>query len=149
ALFERLQEDAGAHPDSMAQRFGALCQLLVRFRAVYTGVDHGELHMPPRRGDLFNPHRYPFLEGNASGASPLFVPELQAEVVVPTIDDGTVYAVLERLVVFEGQRLSYKALDVEQIGSIYESLMGYRVARMEAPAVRMKSGQWLTADEVL
>ncbi|MCZ7679815.1 MAG: N-6 DNA methylase [Sandaracinaceae bacterium] len=119
------------------------------FRAVFTGVDHGELHMPPRHGDLFNPHRYPFLEGFVAGASPLDVPELQAQVVVPTIDDGTVYAVLERLVVFEGQRLSYKALDVEQIGSIYESLMGYHVERMEAPAVRMKSGQWLTVAEVL
>ncbi|HEY8428720.1 MAG TPA: hypothetical protein VIL20_10115, partial [Sandaracinaceae bacterium] len=148
-LFERLQEDAGAHPDSMGRRFGAWSQLLVLFRAVYSGLDHGDLHMPPRRGALFDPHRYPFLEGFTAGASPLGVPELQAEVVVPTIDDGTVYAVLERLLVFEGQRLSYKTLDVEQIGSIYESLMGYRVLRLEAPAVRLKSGRWLTVDELL
>jgi hypothetical protein len=33
-LFERLQEDAGAHPDSMGQRFGAWSQLLVLFRAI-------------------------------------------------------------------------------------------------------------------
>lgn len=148
-LFERLQEDAGAHPDSMSQRYGAWGQLLVLFRAVFTGVDHGELHMPPRRGDLFDPHRYPFLEGVAAGASPLHQPELQAEVVVPTIDDGAVYAVLERLVVFEGHRLSYKALDVEQIGSVYEALMGYHVERMGAPAVRTKSGQWLTVEQIL
>jgi len=149
ALFARLQEEAGAHPDSMALRFGAWGQLLALFRAVYTGVDHGELHMPPRRGDLFDPHRFPFLEGVAAGASPIRAPELQAAVTVPTIDDGTVYAVLERLVIFEGQRLSYKALDVEQIGSVYEALMGYHVERMAGPAVRMKSGQWLTVDEVL
>ena len=149
ALFARLQEEAGAHPDSMAQRFGAWGQLLALFRAVYTGVDHGELHMPPRRGDLFDPHRYPFLEGVAAGASPIRAPELQAQVTVPTIDDGTVFAVLERLIIFEGQRLSYKALDVEQIGSVYEALMGYHVERMTGPAVRMKSGQWLTVDEVL
>ncbi len=148
-LYERLQEDAGAHPDSMSQRYGAWGQLLVLFRAVFTGVDHGELHMPPRRGDLFDPHRYPFLEGVAAGASPLDQPELQAEVAVPTIDDGAVYAVLERLVVFEGHRLSYKALDVEQIGSVYEALMGYHVERMEAPAVRTKSGQWLTVEQIL
>jgi len=149
ALFARLQEEAGAHPDSMSQRFGAWGQLLTIFRAVFLGVDHGELHMPPRHGDLFDPHRYPFLEGVAAGASPLNAPELQAKVTVPTVDDGTVYGVLERLVVFEGQRLSYKALDVEQIGSVYEALMGYHVLRTEAPAVRMKSGQWLTVQEVL
>jgi len=149
ALFARLQEEAGAHPDSMGQRFGAWGQLLTVFRAVFMGVDHGELHMPPRHGDLFDPHRYPFLEGVVAGASPLNAPELQAEVVVPTVDDAAVYGVLERLIVFDGQRLSYKALDVEQIGSVYEALMGYHVSRMEAPAVRMKSGQWVTVDEVL
>lgn len=149
ALFARLQEEAGAHPDSMGQRYGAWGQLLTVFRAVFTGVDHSELHMPPRHGDLFDPHRYPFLEGVVAGASPLNTPELQAEVSVPTMDDGTVYSVLERLVIFDGQRLSYKALDVEQIGSVYEALMGYHVERMEAVAVRMKGGQWLTVDEVL
>ncbi|MCA9607821.1 MAG: hypothetical protein KC619_19565, partial [Myxococcales bacterium] len=149
ALFARLQEEAGAHPDTMNQRHGAWGQLLAVFRAVFTGVDHGELHMPPRHGDLFDPHRYPLLEGVVAGASPLGAPELQAEVGVPTIDDGTVYGVLERLILFEGQRLSYKALDVEQIGSVYEALMGFHVARMEGPAVRMKSGQWLTPGEVL
>jgi len=149
ALFARLQEEAGAHPDSMPQRFGAWGQLLAVFRAVFMGVDHGALHMPPRHGDLFDPHRYPFLEGVAAGASPLNAPDLQAAVTVPTVDDGAVYGVLERLIVFDGQRLSYKALDVEQIGSVYEALMGYHVERVPAPAVRVKSGQWLTVDEVL
>ena len=38
---------------------------------------------------------------------------------------------------FEGQRLSYRALDVEQIGSVYESLMGYHVVQVKSPAVRL------------
>ncbi len=46
---------------------------------------------------------------------------------------------LHRLVVFKGQRLSYRSLDVEQIGAVYESLMGYHVLRVESPAVRLGS----------
>lgn len=149
ALFARLQEEAGAHPDSMAQRYGAWGQLLVVFRAVFTGVRHGKIHMPPRHGDLFDPHRYPFLEGVVAGASPINSPEFQSEVVVPTLDDGTVFAVLEKLILFDGQRLSYKALDVEQIGSVYEALMGYHVEAMPGAAVRMKGGRWTSVDEVL
>ncbi len=153
ALFARLQEDAGAHPDSMGLRFGAWGQLLAVFRAVFTGVEHGDLRMPARHGDLFDPHRFPFLEGVVVGASPLRRPEQQAAINVPTMDDGTVFRVLEKLIVFEGQRLSYKALDVEQIGSVYEALMGFHVHRCEAPAVRVRvakgSPPWLTVDEVL
>ncbi|HVS10541.1 MAG TPA: DNA methyltransferase, partial [Planctomycetota bacterium] len=53
---------------------------------------------------------------------------------VPSIDDETVYRVLEKLLVLEGQRLSYRALDVEQIGSVYEALMGYHVCRVASTA---------------
>jgi hypothetical protein len=53
-----------------------------------------------------------------------------ARVRVPTVDDETVFRVLERLLVFQGQRLSYRALDVEQIGAVYEALMGYHVVRL-------------------
>ncbi|MCL4750476.1 MAG: N-6 DNA methylase [Myxococcales bacterium] len=150
-LFERLQEDAGAHPDSMSRRFGAWGQLVGLFRAVYLGVEHGDLHMPPRRGALFDPNTYPFLEGwGPSGGAPIVMPEHRAEVRVPTVDDGTVHQLLEKLVIFEGQRLSYRTLDVEQIGSVYEALMGYHVTRVPAPAVCMKpDGIWLTAREVL
>lgn len=150
-LFERLQEDAGAHPDSMPRRFGSWGQLVGLFRAVYLGVEHGDLRMPPRRGALFDPNTYPFLEGwGPAGGAPIVMPEHRAEVRVPTVDDCTVHQLLEKLVIFEGQRLSYRTLDVEQIGSVYEALMGYHVTRVPAPAVCMKpDGIWLTTREVL
>jgi hypothetical protein len=150
-LFERLQRDQGAHPDSMSRRFGAWGRLLSVFRAVYLGADHGDLHMPPRRGALFDPHLYPFLEGwGPAGSAPVGQPEALAKVHVPTIDDETVYRVLEKLVLFEGQRLSYKTLDVEQIGSVYEALMGYHVIPLESDGVCMRgSGLWVTVDDLL
>ena len=69
---------------------------------------------------------------------------------VPTLDDETVHRVLEKLLVFQGQRLSYRTLDVEQIGSIYEALMGYQVARVPDRAVCLRpSGVWVTVAELL
>ncbi|WP_437650443.1 type IIL restriction-modification enzyme MmeI [Sorangium sp. So ce362] len=144
-LYARLSHDAGAHPESMHHRFGAYGQLLALFRAVFFGVKHGTIELPPRRGRLFDPNTYPFLEGGLPGWTAAGTdPGARAQARPPSIDDGTVYKVLHRLIVFGGQRLSYRTLDVEQIGSVYESLMGYHVLRLESPAVRLgKHGVWV------
>ena len=146
-LFERLQADHGAHPDSMSRRFGAWPQLVSLFRTVFLGVEHGDLRMPPRRGALFDPNLYPFLEGwGPAGAAPIVMAEHRAAVHIPTVADETVFRVLEKLLVFAGQRLSYRTLDVEQIGSVYEALMGFHVVRLDAPAVCLRpDGIWMTA----
>ena len=66
-LFERLREDAGRYTDTMDHRFGAWAQLLTLFRLIYDGGRHGGLKLLPRKGYLFDPDRYPFLEGQAKG----------------------------------------------------------------------------------
>ena len=43
------------------------------------------------------------------------------------VPDGVVFRVLENLLVLDGERLSYRTLDVEQIGSVYEAMMGFRL----------------------
>jgi hypothetical protein len=149
-LHHRLSQDAGAHPESMHHRFGAYGQLLSLFRSVFFGVKHGTLELPPRRGRLFDPNAFPFLEGGLPGWTAAVVdPAARALAQPPSIDDRTVYDMLHRLVVFGGQRLSYRTLDVEQIGSIYESLMGYHVIPLESPAVRLgKYGVWVESETV-
>jgi hypothetical protein len=160
-LFEQLEADHGSHPDAMSRRFGAWGRLVALFRAIYLGLDHtvlfedgdkkGEVDparsiaMPPRRGHLFDPARFPFLEGwPPAGGAPILDPEARAAVRVPSVDDATVHAVLTKLVLYRpegsdhGQRLSYRALDVEQLGSVYEGLMGYHVVRLERDAVALK-----------
>src|SRR5690606_8073933 len=102
-LYEELQRDQGQYPDAMALRFGAWSRLLALFRAIYLGAAHGELALPPRRGELFDPERFPFLEGWTGPAAPIGAADQRAAVRVPTIDDGTVYGVLHRLLVLEGQ----------------------------------------------
>lgn len=151
-LFESLQQDRGAFPDSMSRRFGAYGRLVTLCRAIYLGAEHGPLRMPARNGQLFSPHDFPFLEGWAGepGSAPVNDPAAREATRVPSVDDETLFRVLEKLLVFRRQRLSYRALDVEQIGSVYEALMGYHVLRLPAAAVCLRPARvWVTAAELL
>ncbi|MCY4234374.1 MAG: hypothetical protein OXE59_11640 [Bacteroidetes bacterium] len=62
-LFVKLRDDKSAWPDTMDQRYGAWAQLLALFRLIHDGGSHGELHFVARKGALFDPERFPFLEG--------------------------------------------------------------------------------------
>ncbi len=150
ALYERLVRDAGAHPESMHHRFGAYSALTTLFRAIYFGVRHGTLQLPPRQGKLFDPSAYPFLEGGLPDwTAAVNLAEDRAQVQLPSVDDKTIHDVLHGLVVLDGQRLSYRDLSVEQIGAVYESLMGYEVLRVAGPAVRLgKNGVWVELEEL-
>ena len=48
---------------------------------------------------------------------------------LPSISDDVVEKILDKLLVLDGQILSYRSLDVEQIGSVYEGIMGFTVER--------------------
>jgi hypothetical protein len=127
-LFNRLRADAGRFPDTMDQRYGAWAQLLVLFRIIYDGAKSNGFHVPGRKGYLFDPDRYPFLEGRPkSGPRP--VHELGKPLLpnVPRVSDGVIFRVLQNLLILDGERLSYRTLDVEQIGSVYEAIMGFRL----------------------
>ena len=215
-LFARLRADAAAWPDTMDQRFGAWAQLLSLFRLVYGGGRHGNLSFVARKGRLFDPARFPFLErlppskrsGSAKAAeagtvgegevppgqpparSPGFPdpevgtageaalppgqpsarpPEFPApeagsadettvppappapdssgrrraedEADLPLVPDRTVWRVLENLVMLDGERLSYRTLDVEQIGSVYEAIMGFRIELTAGRSIAVRSRQ--------
>jgi hypothetical protein len=122
-LFDRLRADAGRYPDTMDLRYGAWAQLLSVFRLVFDGVRFGATHIPPRHGHLFDPDRFPLLEGRSHG-----IPRVRGERIdAPLVSDGVVWRVLQNLLVLDGERLSYRSLDVEQIGSVYETMMGFRL----------------------
>lgn len=136
-LFERLRADAGRFPDTMDQRYGAWAQLLTLFRLVYEGGSHGGLSIPPRKGYLFDPDRYNFLEGR-DWRTPRRMLDKSAP--VPRVPDGVIFRVLNNLLILDGERLSYRTLDVEQIGSVYETMMGFglEVAQGRSIAVKPK-----------
>lgn len=134
-LYDRLREDASIFPDTMDQRFGAWAQLLVLFRMLHDGAEAGELRLPKRHGVLFDPDRFPFLEGR-TGRGPR---QSHERIAPPLVPDGTVYRALEKLLVLDGERLSYRALDVEQIGSVYETMMGFRLETATGRSVAIKA----------
>jgi hypothetical protein len=134
-LFERLRADDGRHPDTMNQRYGAWAQLLTLFRLIYEGGSHGELRIPPRHGYLFDPDRYNFLEGRPWKTSRS---QHDGDVRVPRISDGVIFRVLNNLLILDGERLSYRTLDVEQIGSVYETMMGFDLEVAQGRSISLK-----------
>ncbi len=137
ALHERLTGDAALHPDTMGQRYGAWAQLLTLFRMIHGGARAAGFRLPIRRGVLFDPDRYPFLEGRA----PHSVMQTNESVPAPLVPDGTILRVLDKLLVLGGERLSYRALDVEHIGSVYEKMMGFRLERAKGRSVAIRPAQ--------
>ena len=145
-LYERLREDAALHPDTMDQRFGAWAQLLVLFRLIHDGArahrTGGAINLPERHGAIFDPDRFPFLEGRYANAG---VRQTIERVRPPLVSDGAVYRVLEKLLVLDGERISYRTLDVEQIGSVYETIMGFRMEIATGRSVAIKPAKKLGA----
>ena len=129
-LHARLQEDTARNPDTMDERYGAWGRLLALFRLVHSGDGTGWIR--GRGGDLFDPTRFPFLQGQADAVDTFSVPR---------ISDGTVRRVLDLLLVLNGERLSYRTLDVEQIGSVYEAVMGFTVQPAHGPVLAIKAGK--------
>jgi hypothetical protein len=130
-LFDQLRTDHQQYPDTMDNRFVAWPRLLTLFRAVHRGSRHPSMRLPARRGHLFDYDRYPFLEGRAEKRAAL--PEQ-----LPRLSDGAIYRILNLLVYLDGERLSYRTLDVEQIGSVYETIMGFEVQKAPARMIALK-----------
>ena len=66
-LRAQLRETADQQGEEVLERrFDAWCRLLATFRAVYGGIQHDRLNLPAYGGSLFDPDRYPFLEGRSS-----------------------------------------------------------------------------------
>jgi hypothetical protein len=129
-LWEKLREDHEKHPDTMDLRYGAWARLIVLFRMIWQGCKHPDLSMPAREGHLFDPNRYPFLEGRSHEKTEITD--------LPKITDGVIYRVLDKLLVLGGEKLSYRTLDVEEIGSVYQTIMGFKTVIVEGPSVALK-----------
>ena len=138
-LYERLREAAALHPDTMDQRHGAYAQLLALWRMVHDGARGAQMSLSPRHGDLFNPERYPFLEGSREQAG--LARQVGARIDPPLVGDGTIHRVLEKLIVLDAERISYRALDVEHIGSVYETMMGFRLETATGRSVAIKAAK--------
>ncbi|MSS27579.1 SAM-dependent DNA methyltransferase [Desulfovibrio sp. PG-178-WT-4] len=137
----QLAEEADRHgPEVLDRRHDAWARLLAVFRAVYGGIEHESLRMPALGGSLFDPDRFPFLEGRAKGTR-----WRETSAVPVPIDNRTVLLLLNSLQILEqpggALLLSYRALDVEQIGHVYEGLLEHTVARVPRVTLGLQGAQ--------
>lgn len=101
--------------EPLERRATAWRRLLATFNAIFAGIDHDRLRLLAYGGRLFDPARFPFLDGCR-------------------VDDLTTRAILTSLQTVtlggESRRLSFLTLDVEQIGHVYEGLLDHDALRV-------------------
>ena len=89
----QLAEEADRHgPEVLERRHDAWARLLSVFRILYGGVEHEMMRMPALGGSLFDPDRFPFLEGRAKETNWRETPAQPLP-----IDNRTVYVASRRL----------------------------------------------------
>ena len=135
----KLRSDADKFGEEVLERRSdAWCRLLATFRAVHGGIRHDLLDIPAYGGSLFDPDRFPFLEGRVRGTRWL---EISAEPI--PVNNRIVLHLLEALQILqirvggtlEPRRLSFRALDIEQIGHVYEGLLDHTAVRAMSPVL--------------
>lgn len=104
-------------------------RLLATSRALYDGATFEDMRLPSYGGSLFDGARFPFLTARD-----------ERGVLAVTVSDRVVLEVLRAVQVaqLKGQparRVSFRAVDVEQIGYIYEGLLGYSCADVDEVTV--------------
>ena len=130
-LLTELEETRRLAPEKLKHSYAAYARLLASARLLHDGSIDPDIRIAAHGGQLFDPNRYPLLEGRAkNGEWPTEAHE------PPKVSDAAIRDILRSLKYAraEGVRqlVSYRTLAVEQIGHMYEGLLDRRVAR--APA---------------
>ena len=119
-LYDQLQAERNLHGDQVVGlRAAAWPRLLATFSAVYSGCENDQMRIPPYGGGMFDPSRYPWLDRVA--VTDLVTAEMLRSLVILQRKGGA------------AERLSYKGLDVEQIGHVYEGLLEFSCLRIDEP----------------
>ena len=130
-LLTELEETRRLAPEKLKHSYAAYARLLASARLLNDGSVDPDIRIAAHGGQLFDPDRYPLLDGRAkNGEWPTEVPE------PPKVRDAVIRDILRSLKYAKAdgvrQLVSYRTLAVEQIGHMYEGLLDRRVAR--APA---------------
>lgn len=147
-LREQLQQTADQHGEEiLGLRYDAWARLHTTFRAVFGGVQHQDFKLPAYGGHLFDPDRFPFLEGRRTGTkwkeSPAQPLPVTNQTVLHLLNSLQLLEVRMpgRKGGIETQRLSFRALDIEQIGHVYEGLLDHTAVRANEPVLGLAGGR--------
>ncbi|MDT9665051.1 DNA methyltransferase [Rhodococcus qingshengii] len=116
ALRHRTQ---GGNEDTLESTYLTWHRLLATSQALWQGASFENMRMPAYGGSLFDPDRFPFLT-TVNEHKTLALP----------VSDRVMLRVLESVQIAhlkggEARHISFRDIDVEQIGYIYEGLLGY------------------------
>ena len=127
-LWHRLQEQHRTSPTRMSETYDAWERFLASCRLIHGGSRHPDLPLIAYGGSLFASSRFAALEDPRCKVSNRVMHELLHLLLFAQQSRGG-----------EPQRVGYWALDVEQIGYVYEGLLDHRCARAgEQPMVKLK-----------
>ncbi len=120
ALRDRAEVDT---PEALESTAHLWYRLLATSKALYEGATFENMRLPAYGGSLFAPDRFAFLTATRPDGG-----------LVCPVNDRVMLAVLEAVqfanVPGQGERqISFRDIDVEQIGYIYEGLLGYTCRR--------------------
>jgi hypothetical protein len=118
-LDERAREE---HTEALDATHLTWHRLLATSNALYAGASFEDIRLPSYGGSLFDPSRFPFL-----------LARTHRGVLRVAVSDRVLLEVLRAVQVAElrgqpARRISFRDIDVEQIGYIYEGLLGYSCA---------------------
>lgn len=127
-LLTELEHEHRLEPDKLRHSYEAYSRLLATCRLIHQGSVDPDIPVAEHAGSLFDPKRYPLLEGRSPDGS--LPPEPDG---APRIRDDAMRQILRGLkyarVGGVTQLVSYRTLSVEQIGHMYEGLLDRKVAR--------------------
>jgi len=110
-------------------------RLLPTSQALYRGASFESMRMPAYGGSLFDPARFSFLTATTE----------QGTLVLTVSDRVMLHALrsVQQAVLRGGdaRRISFREMDVEQIGYIYEGLLGYTAIRVDEPYLGLRGTQ--------
>ena len=121
-LLDDLRGQAAGGEEHLDETYDAWHRLLAVSQALHGGVNYDEMRMPAYGGSLLDPDRFPWLHATDGRGLRLKVSDRVMLHVLESVQ--TVVAKSER------RRISFREIDVEQIGYIYEGLLGYSCAEV-------------------
>jgi len=116
-ILDDLRERAADGEEYLDDTYDAWHRLLAVSEALHGGVNYDEMRMPAYGGSLLDPKRFPWLHVTDARGLRLKV----SDRVMLHVFDSVQSVVVKN----QRRRISFRDVDVEQIGYIYEGLLGY------------------------
>lgn len=127
-LLNDLEDSDRLDPTALDRSSAVWHRILATSTALFSGATFEDMRMPAYGGSLFDPNRFPWLYHTDD-------------------EHGLTLAVYDRVLLHvlrsiqivrqngQARRISFREVDVEQIGYVYEGLLGYASRRVDSEAV--------------